>query len=333
MIAILLSFFLLLSPYAYAGAVSIPMGGKAPDFTLDTIDGKKVSLSDYKEKIVVLIYWRTDHKRSSKTLEDGQEIFNKYSGKGVQFLGVVTDSENHDDVHKTVGDLKVAFPILTDAGRQVYGEYGVRVYPSTVVIDAEGNLVYDIPGHAVTYKTTLESYIKYLLKEVNDKELESLLNPHKEVADEATLSAERNYNLALKFTESGLIDQSIDAVKKSVQARPDMVKALILLGFLYLEDREADLALEAFNKALKVNPASNDAKTGVGGALIMKNDPDGAIAVLSEAVIANPYPQKAYYELGRAYELKGDKDMSIEMYKKALGKLFKKKILPSSLSK
>ncbi len=333
MIAILLSFFLLLTPYAYAGAVSIPMGGKAPNFTLDTVDGKKVSLNDYKGKIVVLVYWRTDHKRSREALKDDQNIHDGYSGKGVQFLGMVADTENHDDVRKTVEDLKVVFPILTDAGRQVYGEYGVRVYPSTVVINAEGNLAYDIPGHALTYKTTLESYIKYLLKEVNDKELESLLNPHKDVKDEATLNAERNYNLALKFAESGLIDQSIDAVKKSVQSKPDMVKSLILLGFLYLEDREADLALEEFNKALKLEPASHDAKTGMGGALILKGDPDGAIAVLNEAVTANPYPQKAYYELGRAYELKGEKDMSIEMYKKALGKMLKKKILPSSLSK
>ncbi len=54
---------------------------------------------------------------------------------------------------------------------------------------------------------------------------------------------------------------------------------------------------------------------------------DGAIAALEEAAVANPYPAKTLYELGRAYELKGDKDKSLEMYKKALEKIFKNSTL------
>ncbi|HDH51188.1 MAG TPA: tetratricopeptide repeat protein [Nitrospirae bacterium] len=160
-----------------------------------------------------------------------------------------------------------------------------------------------------------------------------MLNPHKEKKDKSALEAERRYNLALKFTESGLNDQAIDALNKSIEAKSDIAKSYILLGFLLLEDKEADAALDAFNKAIKLEPGSHDAKTGIGGALILKGDLDGAIEILNDAAKANPYPQKTYYELGMAYELKGEKDSAIKMYKKALDKIVKKKILPSSMSK
>jgi len=333
MIYTLLLFFLLISPHVYADAVSVPMGGQTPGFTLNTIDGKSVSLSGYRGKIVVLVYWRPDQKRSLLALKDVKDISMKYGKKGVQIISLVADTESREEVNKIVKDYEIDFPVLLDSDRQVYGDYGVRVYPSTVIIDKTGKLAYDIPGHAVTYKVTLEGYIQYMLEEINERELEDIISPHKEVKDEAALEAERRYNLAVRFTESGLIDQAIDAVEKSIEARSDIAKAYILLGFLFLEEKEADKALEQFNKAIKLDPDSHDAKTGIGGALILKGDLDRAIEILTDAVIANPYPQKTYYELGRAYELKGEKDKSIEMYKKALKKIIKKKILPSSMSK
>ncbi|HDH00191.1 MAG TPA: tetratricopeptide repeat protein, partial [Nitrospirae bacterium] len=241
--------------------------------------------------------------------------------------------EKKEDVLKSVKKAGVEFPVLMDTDRKVYGDYGIRVYPSTVIIDKEGKLSYDIPGHAVTYRSAVEGYVRRLLGEINDEELNGILNPHKEKKDKSALEAERRYNLALKFTESGLNDQAIDALNKSIEAKSDIAKSYILLGFLLLEDKEADAALDAFNKAIKLEPGSHDAKTGIGGALILKGDLDGAIEILNDAAKANPYPQKTYYELGMAYELKGEKDSAIKMYKKALDKIVKKKILPSSMSK
>ncbi|GBE06265.1 MAG TPA: redoxin domain-containing protein [Nitrospirae bacterium] len=330
---ILFSLFVLLNPYAHADAVSIPMGGSAPDFSLESIEGKTVSIDDFRGKVTVLIYWRPDQKRSVLALKDGMELYRSYREKGVEVVTLVADTEKKEDVLKSVKKAGVEFPVLMDTDRKVYGDYGIRVYPSTVIIDKEGKLSYDIPGHAVTYRSAVEGYVRRLLGEINDEELNGILNPHKEKKDKSALEAERRYNLALKFTESGLNDQAIDALNKSIEAKSDIAKSYILLGFLLLEDKEADAALDAFNKAIKLEPGSHDAKTGIGGALILKGDLDGAIEILNDAAKANPYPQKTYYELGMAYELKGEKDSAIKMYKKALDKIVKKKILPSSMSK
>ncbi|MCK5511804.1 MAG: redoxin domain-containing protein [Thermodesulfovibrionia bacterium] len=330
-LAILLSFFLLLSP---AYAISVALGGNAPDFSLKTAEGKTISLGEYKNKVVVLIYWRTDQERSLLALKDGQHIFNTYRNKGVQVLGLTAESEHLEAIKKVYVDYEIEFPILLDPDRQVYGDYGIRVYPSTVIIDKKGKIAYDVPGHAVTYKDAVEGYIRYILGEIGDAELQEIVSPHKkEEKDKSLLEAERRYNLALKFTEARLIDQAIDAVKKSIDANKDMVKSHILLGFLLLEEKEADEAIVEFRRALELEPRSHDAQTGIGGALILKGELDRAIEILDAAAIANPYPHMTYYELGRAYELKGEKDRAIEMYKKVTEKIINMKILPSSISK
>jgi tetratricopeptide (TPR) repeat protein len=329
-LVILLSFFLLFCPFAHA--ISIPLGGVAPDFTLNTIDGKAVSLSEYKEKIVVLIYWETGQGRSLLALEDGEDIFRRYKGKGVQVIGLIAEPENQEEIRRIVKKYEIDFPVLLDPNREVYGDYGVRVYPSTVIIDRNGKLAYDIPGHAVTYKITLEAHLQYMLGEIDKGKLEDIISPHKEAKDKSALEAERKYNLALKFTEAGFIEKAIETVKESIEAKRDISKSHILLGFLFLEIKDADKALQEFNSAIGLDPLSHDAKTGLGGALILKGDIDSAIKILTDAVVANPYPQRTYYELGKAYELKGEKDKSIEMYRKSIGKIIKRRILPSMIS-
>ena len=332
MILVFFLLFLLVGPVAYADAIGIPTGSAAPDFTLNTLDGKSVSLGTYNGKTVLLIYWRPDHDRSVLALQDEKDIFKRYKGKGVQVISLISGDENKDEVQKIVKGNEIDFPVLIDADRQVYSSYGIRVYPTTIIIK-DGKIAYDISGHALDYKIMLEGNLQFILGEINEAKLKDMLFPQREEQDKSLLDAERRYNLALKFTEDRLFDQAIATAKKSIEAKPDIAKSHILLGFLLLETKEADKALDEFNKALEINPASDDAKTGLGSALILKGDVDKAIEVLTAASVANPHPQMTYFELGKAYELKGEKDKAIEMYRKAMEKIIKKKILPSSISK
>jgi tetratricopeptide (TPR) repeat protein len=323
--------FLLFTPAS--NAVSVSHGGDAPGFTLSSADGKTTSLKSYKGKVAVVIFWRTGQERSLLALEDAMDILKKHKGKDVQVLSIIQDSDSKEEALKVFKEKKIDYPLLIDKDRQIYGQYGIRVFPTTIIIDRQGKLVFDIPSHPLTYKTKLKGYIQKTLGEISESELKDAITPHKEAKDKTFLEALRLYNLSLKFTESRMFDQAITAALKSVDANPEMVKSHILLGFLYLETEEEDKAFESFNKALAIAPDSNDAKTGLGGTLVLKGDADKAIEILESAAGANPYPQMTYYELGKAYELKGDKDKSIEMYKKAIEKIIKKKILPSSVSK
>ncbi|MBI4687610.1 MAG: redoxin domain-containing protein [Nitrospirae bacterium] len=332
MIAIFLLVLLLINPLAYADAIGIAKGEAAPDFKLKSIDGKPVSLSEYKGKITVIIYWRPDQSRSIEALKDSRDVLKRFKGKGVEVISLIPDGETVEGILKIIKDNEVDFPILIDAAKEVFGGYGIRVYPTTVIIARDGKIAHDIPGHPLTYRLILEGYLMYMLGEIDEAKLKAMISPQKEQEDKAMLEAERRYNLALKFTEGGQLAQATEAAKKSIDAKLSFIKPHILLGFLFIEAKDSDNAIEEFNKALKIDPNSHDAKTGLGSALILKGDLAKAIEVLTSAQAANPYPQRGYYELGRAYEIKGDKDKAVEMYKKAIEKIIRKRIIPSGIS-
>lgn len=329
---IIFSLLLIFTPFS-AHSVHIKTGEVAPDFMLGSVDGDNVSLGDYEGKIRVLIYWRPNQKRSHLALKEGKLFSDTFRSKGVRIIGLIAKPDNMETVLKIMEDYKIDFPVLIDAERDVFSSYGIRVYPTTIVIDRKGKVAFSIPGHALNYKIKLDAHLKYLLGEVTREELKDMLSLRRESKDVSLLKALRIYNLALKFTEAKLLDQAVDTVKRSIEIKPDFAKPYILLGFLLLSTDEADAALEQFNKALQLDPQSHDAKTGLGGALILKGDIDAAIEILIEASVANPYSEMTYYELGKAYELKGEESKSIEMYKKALEKIIRNKVLPSSIHK
>ena len=322
-------FSLLLSLVIPAHAVSVHYKTDAPQFTLSSTDGEKVSLREYKGDIVVLIYWDTEQDYSLEALDNCRDLFNAYKGRGVKFIGLIADTEDVHKARKIIKDYGIDFPVLIDSNRHVFSSYGISVYPTTIIIDRGGMYFHDIPGYAVTYETKLVGYIRHMLGEIDERELLELISLQKKVKakSESELSAERNYFLALKFTEEGLINHAIVSAESSIESKPDISRTHILLGFLFLEIKETELALQEFQRALELEPGSNDAKTGLGKAYILQGNVDVAIDVLTAAVKANPNPQTAYYELGRAYEIKGEKDKASEMYKKAIDGIIKDSFL------
>ena len=317
--------FLLLSIVLPSHAVSINYGADAPEIILSSTDGQKVSLSEYKGDIVVLIYWDVEQDYSLEALDECGDIFNAYKGRGVKFIGLISDTEDVNKARKIIKDYGIDFPVLIDSGRNIFSNYGISVYPTTVIIARDGRYYRGIPGHAVTYKTKLVGYLRYMLGEIDEMELLELISLQKKVKakSESELRAERNYNLALKFAEEGLINHAITSAESSIESEPDMSRTHILLGFLFLEIKEIELALKEFRMALELEPGSNDAKTGLGKTYILLGEIDEAIDALTAAVAANPNPYTAYYELGRAYEIKGEKNKAGEMYKRAIDGIIK----------
>jgi len=329
-LTLLLPFFFFSTP---ADAINLPVGSAAPDFTLASLDWDRVSLSEHKGEIVALLYWKPGQDRSVPAVGDWRDIYTAYEKKGVKFFSIIPEAGNYKDVKEMVKDDRINFPVLIDKSRKVFGSYEVRVYPSTVIINREGIITYDIPGHALTYKLAIEGYLRYMLGEINEEELKEMISPSKQAVDHEAVAAERNYSMAMKFADSRLTELAINAAKKALEHKADYTDAHILLGFLYLDEREAESALEQFKMALELAPSSHDAKTGLGAALKLKGDIEGAIEILTEAARLNPYPQKAYYELGKIFESNGEKDKAAKMYRKVFEKTRGNNLLPAHISR
>ncbi|HHF52816.1 MAG TPA: TlpA family protein disulfide reductase [candidate division WOR-3 bacterium] len=139
---------------------------KAPEFTINTIDGKKISLSNYKGKPVILDFWATWCGPCRMEIPGFVELKKKYGDK-IEILGISLD-RSEKQVVKFKEAYKINYPVAM-ATREIVKTYSniyrIMYIPTTFIIDRNGN-VYDI---YVGYKPR-EDFEKTLLKLLNEKE-------------------------------------------------------------------------------------------------------------------------------------------------------------------
>jgi peroxiredoxin Q/BCP len=106
----------------------IDAGDKAPSFTLPTEDGK-VSLSDYKGKILVLYFYpKDDTSGCTKEAVAFSEHLDAFKAAGAEVLGVSKDSPAKHAKFREKHDLKV--PLASDEDGQMIEAYGCWVEKS-----------------------------------------------------------------------------------------------------------------------------------------------------------------------------------------------------------
>lgn len=116
-------------------------GKPAPDFELETLEGQKIKLSDYRGKAVVLNFWATWCAPCKAEMPWFVDLQQRYAEQGLQIIGVAMDDASKEDIAKFARDLGVNYPILLGK-EEVAAKYGdVQFLPTTFYIDRAGNLM------------------------------------------------------------------------------------------------------------------------------------------------------------------------------------------------
>ncbi|MBV7332601.1 TlpA family protein disulfide reductase [Chloroflexi bacterium TSY] len=115
-------------------------GHPAPEFTLTTLDGDVVNLSDFRGQPVILNFWASWCGPCRVEMPDLQETYDTHSEDGVVVLGInLTRRENSlDDVPAFIDEFGLTFPIVLDEEGEVAKLYQVRGQPASAFIDANG---------------------------------------------------------------------------------------------------------------------------------------------------------------------------------------------------
>jgi len=141
---------------------------KGPEFTLKSFDGKEVSLSDYKGKIVVL-EWFNDEcpyvRYHYDTVHTMVELANKYKAKNVVWLAInstnhTTPQQNKDFAAKH----NLPYPILDDRPGNVGRAYGATNTPHMFIIDTKSNIAYE---GAIDNNTSIDANKKDVINYVD----------------------------------------------------------------------------------------------------------------------------------------------------------------------
>jgi thiol-disulfide isomerase/thioredoxin len=145
-----------------AGATPfVTKSSPAPDFTLDSLDGKSMRLSDLRGKAVLLNFWATWCGPCKIETPWLVELQNQYGSQGLQVVGVEMGDDGKDEITKFAKDMGVNYPVLI--GKEAVGDAygGVPALPETFFIGRDGKIVDKIIG--LKGKAEIEDSIKRAL--------------------------------------------------------------------------------------------------------------------------------------------------------------------------
>jgi len=117
---------------------SIPLKGHpAPDFTLQTMTGEPLALSDLRGKAVVLNFWATWCPPCRAEMPELQAAYAAYAPGGLVVLGV-NQAEDRATVQAFLDELGLTFPVVLDTQYEAASRYSVNSLPTTFFIDRDG---------------------------------------------------------------------------------------------------------------------------------------------------------------------------------------------------
>jgi peroxiredoxin len=126
-----------------AAAKPISVGHKAPDFTIASIDGKQVKLSDYKGKYVMLDFWASWCGPCRQENPNVVKQYKMYKDKGFNILGISLDTEKKD-WQQAVNTDGLSWAHVSDLQRfegPTERLYRIEAIPSNFILDPQGVIV------------------------------------------------------------------------------------------------------------------------------------------------------------------------------------------------
>jgi cytochrome c biogenesis protein CcmG, thiol:disulfide interchange protein DsbE len=114
-------------------------GFLAPDFSLQTLSGKTITLSSLRGQPVLINLWASWCTPCQAEMPAIQRVYQDYQAQGLQVLAVdSTNQDNPDKVPAFVQQLGLTFPILLDRNGSVGRQYQLQALPTSFFVDGNG---------------------------------------------------------------------------------------------------------------------------------------------------------------------------------------------------
>ena len=137
---------------------------RAPDFTLKSLTGKNIKLSELRGRVVLINFWATWCAPCREELPFFNRLYGKYKEVGLEILGVNIDKTVSQAVGMS-GTFGLAFPVLLDPSGEISGLYRIRSMPTTFVVAKDGTVRHTHWGFGPDDPARYEGEIRSLLKE------------------------------------------------------------------------------------------------------------------------------------------------------------------------
>jgi thiol-disulfide isomerase/thioredoxin len=163
--------FLILS-LSLGGIFLLPRCGKekessfplAPDFTLRTLDGREITLSELRGKVILLDFWATWCSPCRESIPHLIQLYKTYQKSGLVVIGMNMDRGDIDNVRHFIMSMDIPYPIVVTSN-DVDRNYGVTSLPTTILIDKKGRVREKIRGFSSEIAKQITAKVQDLISE------------------------------------------------------------------------------------------------------------------------------------------------------------------------
>lgn len=133
-----------------------------PEFSVIGTDGKKISLKDFRGKIVFLNFWASWCEPCREEMPAMERLYQEFKNKNFVVLAVSVKDRKQDAID-FVKELKVSYPVALDPEGQVGLLYGAWGLPTTYLIGPKGEGLARAWGPAEWYSPAARNLIRDLV--------------------------------------------------------------------------------------------------------------------------------------------------------------------------
>jgi len=160
-VASLILFLAVLSFGQRTAGLKVEKGGKAKPVTAEDSQGKKLTLDQYKGKLVLLDFWATWCPPCIEEIPTVKQLYKKYHKQGFEIIGFALDQDG-ETVTDFVEEHKMPWRQVLDGARyegKFSDNYGVRFIPTMILLGPDGKVL-DTQARGARLKTLVPEHIK-----------------------------------------------------------------------------------------------------------------------------------------------------------------------------
>lgn len=240
---------------------------------------------------------------------------------------IISHTPDQQQTEQLRGKEKISVEILLDKNLKAFGDYGITVLPSTVVIDRQGRVDLAISGVPLSFADMVEDAILLATERITRQQFESSQSAGQRtnVEQESVMRAHRLTSLARQLSVRNYTALALKRYRQALEldntyneARVGVARCLIKLNLIPDAIQELQEILQSNAEDVEANLVISQIEIIQGGDSIAEGKQR-----IQQILTVNPENPEANYLMGMACEAQDQKDNALNYYKKAARLLLK----------